>query len=139
MPESEYIQLIPKEELRRVRRLIQQVTDARGGWVATDVMMLDQAWRQVLHDAQKPVGGSWADAVVLEDLQEGRLQALSSVIDGVMLGGVLRKELNIRQSAQPASASEGAGSSVVEKAVGSMTQGMLRFSIDDDDQGEADW
>ena len=126
MSEGEYVQLIPEEELCRVRKLIRRVVHARGGWEAKDALQLDSAWQRVVDGVRAPEGGGWGDLFGAEELQEGRLQRLSRVIDDVLLGGVLRKELRRRQRSG-------------EGAEGGGRGGLLGFSIDEDDQGEADW
>jgi hypothetical protein len=143
MTESEYVSLIPKEELRRVRKLIKQVVDARGGWATSDLTQLDEAWRRVLDAAKTPTGGAWSGAFEPEELREDRLQRLSSAIDRVLLGGMLRKAILMRLSKQPSESRGADGSSNrSDPVVGDgdvPLRGLLRFMVDRDDQGESDW
>lgn len=113
MQEHEYLPLIPREELRRIKALLKRIHTARG-WQGTP-LEVEQAWAQALQAARTPAGGAWADMFQPEDLQPARLQRLASVLDEVFLSGALSRRLR------------------------RLKQRPLGFVVDDDFPGVCDW
>jgi hypothetical protein len=113
MTEKEYTQLIPEDELLRVRKIVRKVYKVRN-WKGSQ-RDLEKAWLNVTSAAKDEMGGSWSDHFSPDDLDQNRLEKLCNLIDNIFLGGLLGKGLQKRS-----------------------VKG-IRFSVDDDSQGPDDW